>query len=186
MIGAMGRRVTVCMSRANEHARANSRPRRDCRAPDVTPPAGTESGICTSAHAAPVLIYPLGTFRTRHGAPPRNLFFVAEFSSVCGRYIWIPVAVPGGCHGYHHPSHHPRCLGHSWWRLLRPRTLLLSSSSRMRLPRNQMHRRRGRTVGTIIIGAILIAAVICLAFGGSGLIAMQTPFVIAAAEPMSG
>jgi hypothetical protein len=55
------------------------------------------------------------------------------------------------------------------------------SSSRMRLPRNQMHRRRGRTVGTIIIGVIIISAVICVAFGGSGLIAIQTPFVIAAA-----
>ena len=44
-----------------------------------------------------------------------------------------------------------------------------------------MHRRRGRTVGTIIIGVIIIAAVICVAFGGSGLIAIQTPFVIAAA-----
>jgi len=112
---------------ANEHARANShRPMRDCRAPDVTPPAGTGSGICTSAHAAPVLIYPLGTFRTKHGAPPRNLFFVVELPSECGTYVWITVAVPGGCDGYEHPSHHPRCLGRSWWRLLRPRTLLLS------------------------------------------------------------
>jgi hypothetical protein len=49
-----------------------------------------------------------------------------------------------------------------------------------------MYRRRGRTVGTIIIGAIIIAAMICVAFGGSGLTAVQTPFVIAAAEPMSG
>ena len=39
---------------------------------------------------------------------------------------------------------------------------------------------------TEIDQAIIIAAMICVAFGGSGLSAIQTPFVIAAAEPMSG
>jgi hypothetical protein len=52
MIGAMGPRVIGV--HVNEHARANSHhPMSDCRAPEVTPPAGTGSGICTSAHAAP-------------------------------------------------------------------------------------------------------------------------------------
>jgi len=100
---------------------------RDCGAPDVTPPAGTGSGICTSAHAAPVLIYSLGTFRTKYRAPPRNLFLVIELPSECGTSVRITGALPGGYHGYQHPSHHPRRLGRSWWRLLRPRTLLLSS-----------------------------------------------------------
>jgi hypothetical protein len=55
-----------------------------------------------------------------------------------------------------------------------------------------MHRRSGRTVGTIIIGAIVVAAVICSAFAGRGSTAMQTPFVIATAanshvgEPADG
>jgi hypothetical protein len=44
-----------------------------------------------------------------------------------------------------------------------------------------MYRRRGRTVGTIIIGAIIVAAMIYVAFVGSGSTAMQTPFVIATA-----
>lgn len=47
-----------------------------------------------------------------------------------------------------------------------------------------MHRRRGRTVGTLIIGAIIVASMIYAAFAGLSSTAMQTPFVIAAAEPL--
>jgi hypothetical protein len=74
----------------------------------------------------------------------------------------------------------------SWSFLVAAITAEDATTEFMRLSRNHMYRRRGRTVGTIIIGAIVIAAMICVAFGGSGLTAMQTPFVIAAAEPMSG
>jgi hypothetical protein len=41
-----------------------------------------------------------------------------------------------------------------------------------------MHRRRGRTVGTIVVGAIVVAAIIYAALGGLGLDAMHTPFLI--------
>jgi hypothetical protein len=46
-----------------------------------------------------------------------------------------------------------------------------------------MHRRRGRTVGTIVVSAIVVAVMIYAVFGGLGLKAMHMPFVIATAEP---
>ena len=46
-----------------------------------------------------------------------------------------------------------------------------------------MHRRRGRTVGTIVVGAMVVAVMIYAVFGGLGLKAMHTPFVIATAAP---
>jgi hypothetical protein len=45
-----------------------------------------------------------------------------------------------------------------------------------------MHRRRGKTVGTIMVAAIVVGATIYSAFAGLGSTAMQTPFVIATAQ----
>jgi hypothetical protein len=47
-----------------------------------------------------------------------------------------------------------------------------------------MHRRRGRTVGTLIIGAIVAAAVAYTAFAGSHPRPMPSPYVIGAIEPL--
>ena len=40
-----------------------------------------------------------------------------------------------------------------------------------------MYRARGRTIGTLIIGAILVVAAIYAAFGRSGSTTMQTPHI---------
>jgi hypothetical protein len=45
-----------------------------------------------------------------------------------------------------------------------------------------MYRRRGRTVGTFIIGAIVLAAVIYTVFAGLGSTTMPTPYVIGTAQ----
>jgi hypothetical protein len=47
-----------------------------------------------------------------------------------------------------------------------------------------MYRHRGRTVGTFIIGAIVLAVVIYAAFGRLGSTTMPTPHVIGMAEPL--
>jgi hypothetical protein len=46
-----------------------------------------------------------------------------------------------------------------------------------------MPRRRGTTVGTFVIAAIVVAAMIYAAFGLDGWPAMQTPYVIGEVEP---
>jgi hypothetical protein len=45
-----------------------------------------------------------------------------------------------------------------------------------------MNRRRGRTVGTFIIGAIVVVAVVYAAFGRLGSATMPTPHVIGTAK----
>lgn len=45
------------------------------------------------------------------------------------------------------------------------------------------HRRRSRTVGTFIVGAIIVATVVYVAFGGLGFTTMPAPYVIGAGEP---
>jgi len=47
-----------------------------------------------------------------------------------------------------------------------------------------MYCHRGRTVGTFIIGAIVLAAVVYAAFGRLGSTTMPTPYVIGMAEPL--
>ena len=52
-----------------------------------------------------------------------------------------------------------------------------------RHPEGDMQRRRGRTIGTFVIGAIVVGAFVYLAFGGARSTTMPGPHVIGAAEP---
>ena len=47
----------------------------------------------------------------------------------------------------------------------------------------EMYRRRGRTVGTFVIGAIIVATAVYVAFGGLHYTTMPSPYVIGAGEP---
>ena len=46
-----------------------------------------------------------------------------------------------------------------------------------------MYRRRGRTVGTVIIAAVVVVAVIYSAFGRLGSTTMPMPYVTGTTEP---